>query len=92
MFTRKPLENAVALTVSAELQKAVSYKGLWHVSAPPVLPGNHLSPLWLICIFEAAMSEVDFVTFRPTEIFFSHEGKRVEKKKKNRAMDSSFSE
>lgn len=37
------------------------------------------------------MSEVDFLTFWPTEIFFSYEGKRVGKKKK-RAVDSSFSE
>lgn len=71
------LENVVALTVSAELQKAVPYKGLQHVSAFPSpwdggggfqihsLPGNCLSPLWLICIFEAAISEiiVDFLMF-----------------------------
>lgn len=84
MSTRKTRENVVALTISAELQKAVPYKGLQHVSAPSSpwdggggfqihsLPGNCLSPLWLIYIFEAAISEVDFLTFWLTEIFFSH--------------------
>jgi hypothetical protein len=95
----KTLENAVALTVSAEPQKAVPYKvcSLCQLLRPPwrgfqisSLPGGRLSPLWLISIFEADMSEVDFLTFWPTEIFFSQEGKRLGKK--NRAMDNSFSE